>query len=158
MVETVTREARDKYWDCLSRVFDQVDPRRLRRGMDRFGPETRFFAIEIDGAYASVLFLTPVTLAGQRFGGIGGVCTRPEFRGRGFGSAVLDCAIRETSSDYPSLLLWTRIPEYFAHFGFVEVPQLFCPAVGTPSPMILIYDERARPSIESLRQIPREYF
>jgi len=158
LVEPVTRDAREKYWNCLSSVFDQVDPRRLQRGMDLFGAETRFFAVEIDGAYASVLFVTPVTLAGQPFGGVGGVCTRTEFRGRGFGSAVLGCAIRETCSDYPSLMLWTRIPEYFEHFGFVEVPQLFCPAVEASSPMILIHDQRARPSIEALRNIPREYF
>ncbi len=126
--------------------------------MDRLRPETRFFAVEIEGRYVSVLFVTPMSLAGQRFGGIGGVCTRAECRGMGFGSMVLDSAIRETSSDYRGLLLWTRIPGYFAGFGFVEVPQLFRPAVGGSIPMILVHDESARAAIEALSELPREYF
>ena len=142
LVAPLTLESRDKYWNCLSTVFNQVDLRHLRRGMDRLRPETRFFAVEIEGRYVSVLFVTPMSLAGQRFGGIGGVCTRAECRGMGFGSMVLDSAIRETSSD----------------FGFVEVPQLFRPAVGGSIPMILVHDESARAAIEALSELPREYF
>jgi len=154
----MTPEALNKYWDILSSVFSQVEHEKLRRGMDRFGPDTRLYAVPDSESYASVLFVTPLTLAGIRIGGIGGVCTRNEFRGLGFGRRVIERAIDETSSSYVAILLWTRIPDYFTQFGFVELSELFVADDAGSSPMILFHDQETRPAIAALRNLPRDYF
>ena len=158
VVEGATPEARQKYWDIVSNVFQQADPGQLRQGMAHFGRDTQFFAVEIENVYASVMFVTPVTIAGSRFGGIGGVCSRQEYCGLGYGRLVLERALQETASTYGTLLLWTRIPDYFSKFGFVEMSQLFTPDVDGSSPMLFFHDEKAQATIAALRDLPRKYF
>jgi len=158
LVEEATAEAREKYWDILTEVFNEVPPEQLREGMARFGPETRFYTVEAAQVYLSVLFVTPVTIGERVFGGIGGICTRREYRGLGYGRIVLERALEATSSTYGALLLWTRIPQYFAQFGFGEMPRVFVPDVGGSSPMLFSHDEESRSSVAALRDLPREYF
>ena len=157
-MESATPEARAKYFDILSSVFSQVEPEKLRYGMGLFDPDTRFYAVGDSESYASVLFVTPVNLAGIRIGGIGGVCTRKEFRGLGYGRSVIERAIDDTSSSYVAILLWTRIPGYFTPVGFVEMTELFVADEGGSSPMILFHDQRIRSVITALRNLPRDYF
>lgn len=158
LVEKATIDARGKYWDVVSNVFDQADPEQLRCGMSLFGAETRFFAVERGSAYASVLFVTPVDIAGTRLGGIGGVCTRREYGGLGYGRLVLERALLETAGDYPALLLWTRIPEYFLQFRFVEMPEIFVAERGGSAPMLFFHGNDNRSMISALRGLPRERF
>ena len=158
LVEEAGAEAKEKYWNILAEVFADVPPERLQEGMERLGPDTRFYAVESAHSYLSVLFVTPITLGESILGGIGGVCTRRENRGLGYGRIVLERALEETSSMYGALLLWTRIPEYFARFGFVEMPELFVPDEGASSPMLFFHDGRFRASVSALRGLPREYF
>ena len=157
-LEKATPEALMKYWDILSTVFDEVDPKKLRQGMAYFGPDTLFFSVEIDSVYLSVMFVTPVTIAGTLFGGIGGVCTRPEYRGRGYGRLLFERVLEETSPAFRVLLLWTRIPGYFSRFGFVEMPELFALEPAGSSPMLFFQDENSRSTISALRGLPRVYF
>jgi len=157
VVEHPTPEACSRYWDILSSVFDQVPPAGLKRGMDRFAPATRFYAIMAGDSYASVLFVTPIFLSGIPIQGIGGVCTRKEFRGLGYGRRVLERALTEMKTT-SSTLLWTRLPEYFAPFGFIDASELFAADADGSCPMILFQEERARLQIEALRNLPRDYF
>jgi len=157
-VESATPEALKRYRDLLSSVFDQVDPKALERGLDRLGPTTRFYSIGDSNSYASVLFVIPVTLAGVQMSGIGGVCTRQTSRGLGYGRRVLERAIEDMSADGLATLLWTRIPDYFARFGFLERSGLFFSDADGSSPMILFPDERVRLAFDRLRGLPRDYF
>ena len=158
LVENNTTESCAQSWDVVSNVFDQADPEQLRHGMSLFGDETCFFAIEQVGVYVSVLFVTPVDIAGTRLGGIGGVCTRPEYSSMGYGRLLLERVLLDTSKDYPALLLWTRIPEYFLRFGFVEMPEIFVATHGGSTPMLFLHRNKYQSMISALRGLPRERF
>ena len=158
VVESVSALTRLKYWEVVSNVFAQANPEQLRQGMSLFGAETRFFAVEHEGEYASVLFLTPVALGPYRMGGIGGVCTLPEYSGLGYGRAVLERALSESEGSYSALLLWTRIPGYFLQFGFVEMPEIFVAEQGGSCPMLFFHEDDVCSIISGLRDLPREYF
>lgn len=158
VVEPASIAARDKYWRILSDVFDAVDPERLRVGMERLSRETLFFAIESGHAYSSVLFVTPITLAGIHIGGAGGFCTRKEYRGRGYERLVMERALHDTSQEYGALLGWTRTPRYFLRFGWVEMSDLFVPDPDGSAPMFFFHREQSRSAISTLVDLPREYF
>ena len=157
-VEHISVTERDKYWSILSDVFDTVDLEGLRAGVERLSRDTDFYTIQSGGIYFSVLFVTPITLAGISLGGIGGVCTRKEYRGRGYGQLVMERALQDTSEVYGSLLLWTRIPSYFKSFGFVEMPELFIPDPHGSTPMFFFHRKRLRLTISSFEDLPRDYF
>jgi len=158
VVESASRAALRKYRSILSEVFDAVDPESLRVGMERLSRETLFFAIQSGDGYASVLFVGPRMLNGIRLGGIGGVCTRKEYRGRGYGHLVLERVLQDTAGMYGALLLWTRIPGYFERFGFQEMSGLFDPDPDGSAPMFFFHEESLKSAISTLGHMPREYF
>jgi len=80
--------------------------------------------------------------------GVTAVATDPAYQGRGFGTRVMQDAariIRERG--YDMALLTTRLPRFFARFGFREVPRISgyaCPASAL-----------ARLSVDSLWSLER---
>ena len=66
--------------------------------------------------------------------GITGVATHPAFQGRGFGTRVMQDAIRLIRQrGYHLCLLTTSVPGFFLRFGFREVPKFNgyeCPATA----------------------------
>ena len=158
LVESATERSKEKFWDILAEVFGEVPRDRLQEGMTRLGVDTKFYAVEGSEGYLRVLFVTPVTIADARFGGIGGVCTRRSVRGNGYGRVVLESAIAGTASTFGTLLLWTRIPAYFEQFGFVEMSQMFVPEAGASTPMLFFHTDEARFAATALRGLPRVYF
>lgn len=157
-VEHMSQATIDKYWLILSDVFNVVDPVILRTGIERLSKDTLFFTIESEGVYSSVLFVTPVDIAGVSIGGIGGVCTREEYRGQGHGRLVMERAIKDTSETYGALLLWTRIPAYFRKFEFTEMPELFVPDPHGSTPMFFFHKEQSKLATSALENLPRDYF
>ena len=117
-----------------------------------------FYTIQSAGSYFSVLFVTPIKLAGISLGGIGGVCTRKEHRGLGYGRLVMERALQDTYGVYDALLLWTRIPDYFKSFGFIEMPELFIPDPSGSTPMFFFHQKDLRLAISSCTNLPRDYF
>jgi GNAT superfamily N-acetyltransferase len=157
-VECMSEQVRNKYWLILSAVFSAIDPVSLRAGVDSLSRDTLFCTIESEGMYSSVLFVTPVTLAGIRLGGIGGVCTREEYRGRGYGRLIMERVLRDSAEVYGALLLWTRIPAYFQSFGFIEMPELFISDPHGSAPMFFFHDRESRMTISALTDLSRDYF
>jgi ribosomal protein S18 acetylase RimI-like enzyme len=66
--------------------------------------------------------------------GITGVATHPEYQRRGFGTRVMDDALRVIRHrGYHLAMLHTRVPGFFVRLGFIEVPQIMgfeCPAAA----------------------------
>jgi len=157
-VEHISVSRREQYLSIISDVFDAVDPRRLQAGAESLSKDTAFYTIESEGIYSSVLFVTPVTVAKISLGGIGGVCTRKEYRGRGYGRLVMQRALLDTLGVYGALLLWTRIPDYFRSFGFIEMPELFIPDPTGSTPMFFFHRKDIRLTLSSCEDLPRDYF
>ena len=158
VVERISVSRREQYLSIISDVFDAVDPKRLQEGAESLSRDTDFYKIESEGIYSSVLFVTPITLAGISLGGIGGVCTRKEYRERGYGRLVMQRALRDTLGVYGALLLWTRIPDYFGSFGFIEMPELFIPDPTGSTPMFFFHRKDLRLTLSSCEDLPRDYF
>ena len=156
--ERISVSRREQYLSIILDVFDAVDPKRLQTRAESLSKDTDFYTIESEGIYSSVLFVTPVTLAGISLGGIGGVCTRKEYRGRGYGRLVMERALRDTLGVYRALLLWTRIPDYFRSFGFIEMPELFIPDPAGSTPMFFFHGKHLRLTVSSCKDLPRDYF
>ena len=156
--ERISVSRREQYLSIILDVFDAVDPKRLQTRAESLSKDTDFYTIESEGIYSSVLFVTPVTLAGISLGGIGGVCTRKEYQGRGYGRLVMQRALRDTLGVYGALLLWTRIPDYFRSFGFIEMPELFIPDPTGSTPMFFFHGKDLRLALSSYEDLPRDYF
>jgi len=156
--ERISVSRREQYLSIILDVFDAVDPKRLQTRAESLSKDTDFYTIESEGIYSSVLFVTPVTLAGISLGGIGGVCTRKEYQGRGYGRLVMQRALRDTLGVYGALLLWTRIPDYFRSFGFIEMPELFIPDPAGSTPMFFFHGKDLRLTLSSCEDLPRDYF
>jgi len=66
--------------------------------------------------------------------GITGVGTHPSYQRRGFGTRVMEDALRiSRQRGYHLAMLHTRVPDFFRRLGFVEVPQIMgfeCPAAA----------------------------
>ncbi len=61
---------------------------------------------------------------GIRFkvGGIGGVCTHPDYRGKGYASLILkDCIRKMEKEDYDFSILWTGNPDFYRCLGWEQV-------------------------------------
>ena len=157
-IECISVSGHNKYWDIISAVFDGVDPEQLRAGAEGLSKDTEFYTVQSQGSYSSVLFVTPITLAEISLGGIGGVCTRKEHRGRGYGRLVMERALQDTYGVYGALLLWTRIPDYFKSFGFIEMTELFIPDPVGSIPMFFFHQKDSRLAISSCEDLPRDYF
>jgi len=57
--------------------------------------------------------------------GITAVATHPHYQRRGFGTRVMQDAVRLVRQrGYDLAMLTTRVPGFFAHFGFKEVPKV----------------------------------
>jgi predicted N-acetyltransferase YhbS len=57
--------------------------------------------------------------------GVTAVATHPSYQGQGFGSRVVQDAVRLIRQQgYDMAILTTRIPRFFARFGFREVPKI----------------------------------
>ena len=67
----------------------------------------------------------PMLLMGESVtvGGIHGVCTRPEFRRRGYYRRCMEAALDYCASRYDTLVLTTSKPEFYQPFGFRVVPE-----------------------------------
>ena len=157
-VERISVSRREQYLSIILDVFDAVDPKRLQTRAESLSKDTDFYTIESEGIYSSVLFVTPVTVAKISLGGIGGVCTRKEYQGRGYGRLVMQRALRDTLGVYGALLLWTRIPDYFRSFGFIEMPELFIPDPTGSTPMFFFHRKDIRLTLSSCEDLPRDYF
>jgi len=157
-IECISVSGRDKYWSIISDVFDAVDTKQLWAGVKNLSGDTEFYTIQSGDSYFSVLFVTPIRLAGISLGGIGGVCTREKHRGLGYGQLVMERALQDTRGVYDALLLWTRIPDYFKSFGFIEMPELFIPDPSGSTPMFFFHQKDLRLAISSCTNLPRDYF
>lgn len=114
-----------------------------RWGLDWAACSTPFVREERGALVAHVGVLECETvLAGQRVrvGGVHGVATHPEHRGRGHFRALLDEALAFARPRYSTLILTTHDPTLYARAGFREIQEhRFCtdvhaPAVAAASP------------------------
>jgi ribosomal protein S18 acetylase RimI-like enzyme len=67
----------------------------------------------------------PLVLDGRvhLVGSIHAVCTDPDWRGRGIGSALMREALRACAGRYATVVLTTAIPDFYTPFGFRPVPE-----------------------------------
>ncbi|HEX3053109.1 MAG TPA: GNAT family N-acetyltransferase [Aggregatilineaceae bacterium] len=80
----------------------------------------------IDGQIVShVSYMDRVLRYGRqaefRFGGISGVITRPEYRGRGYAAEVMKAALRGIEGEKYHLTLLDGIARYYDQFGYVTI-------------------------------------
>ncbi len=156
VVERATEASRQRYLALVTSVFAGVEPARLRAATERFTDATRLFAMAAGERYLSVLFVTPVTIGGHAFGGIGGVCTASEHRGCGYGIELLERAVADTAEAHPIHLLWTRIPGYFSRMGFTDMAAAFVADPAGSTPMMRFAAAAAAPRFAE--PLPRVYF
>ncbi len=62
-----------------------------------------------------------------KVGCIGGVATHPEYRGRGYATAVLnDCIRKMEQEDYDISILWTDSPDFYRRLGWESAGTELC--------------------------------
>lgn len=92
-------------------------------------PKGVFVAEDAGELVASTrVFSREIYLRGRRvgLGGIGEVCTRPEYRGRGLSGRLLQMAIRYMAEkSLPLSLLFTDQYAHYARHGWFQVPRRF---------------------------------
>lgn len=78
-----------------------------------------FFHNELPVTHVGVLEI-PLVVMGEmvRVGGIHGVCTRPEYRRRGYYRQVMEEVLQYCEHRYKTLILTTAQPELYEPFGF----------------------------------------
>ncbi|WP_348234369.1 GNAT family N-acetyltransferase [Trichocoleus sp. DQ-U1] len=87
---------------------------------------TPFIRFQDDLAITHVGVLEiPMQIMGQRVtvGGIHGVCTRPEFRRRGYYREVIEEVLAYCDKFYETLVLTTPNPEFYTPFGFRKLEE-----------------------------------
>lgn len=154
-VSSVDEATHMRFAALMRTVFDRVDPERIARNLGRFDERTRIYAMVQGKDYVAALFLHPVQIGALTLGGIGGVSVRAEQRGAGLGRRLLERVIADTRETHPALMLWTRIPAFFARFGFEDVTTHFLDDPHGSMPM-MVFHEDVRDQIP--KRIPREYF
>jgi GNAT superfamily N-acetyltransferase len=99
---------------------------------------TPFIRLQDDLAVTHVGVLEiPMRLMGENItvGGIHGVCTRPEWRRRGYYREVMQEALDYCDRRYETLILTTGQPELYQPFGFRIVPEYIftrhCDSIAT---------------------------
>lgn len=158
VVSRATPETLEKYFEQVATVFDRVDPDAIRRNMQRFDDQTRFYAFELADHYVGVLFLHPIAVGPLLLGGVGGVSLRPEQRGRRLGRQLMERVIADGEARFPALQLWTRIPDFFRRFGFRDVTAYFAEDPVGSMPMMYFYDAAETVLAQLPQPVPRDYF
>ncbi|ETX00510.1 MAG: hypothetical protein ETSY2_38905 [Candidatus Entotheonella gemina] len=122
--------------DLFERLFDLIDIAfPYLRPMATRGPglgpsweaqSTPFVRFHGDLAITHVgLLEIPFVLMGRQVmvGGIHAVCTRPEYRRRGYFRQVMTEVLDDCEQRYETLLLYTAQPELYEPFGFRELGE-----------------------------------
>lgn len=119
----------DRVFDLLDIAFPYLRP-AVRNGPDLGPPweaqSTPFVRMHGEVAITHVGLLDiPFVLMGRqvRVGGIHAVCTRPEYRRRGYFREVMTEALDHCDRRYETVLLYTAQPELYEPFGFRELGE-----------------------------------
>lgn len=99
------------------------------KGIDKVLPQAAWLLKTQEGEAASILRIFLRMLKSERrvlrAVGIGGVWTRPDLRGQGYGTILLDKAMDKIRAEQPSgdvVILYTeRYTGFYAHLGFVPI-------------------------------------
>jgi len=141
-VRALQRHELDDFLTCFQAAFG-VDDQSLsiiRNSLVNdpyFHPEKVRVGL-LDGVIIShVVILERPAWAGNRIittAGLTAVATHPYHQGKGFGTRVVNDALRMVRRrGYDLAILTTRVPGFFARLGFEEVPAVIgyqCPATG----------------------------
>jgi N-acetylglutamate synthase-like GNAT family acetyltransferase len=150
--------AKRRYLEIAKEVFFDLDFECINQNVDKFSKATRFYIFEEKNKYLSFLFLTPVSINSIILGGIGGVATKKDYRGKGYATRLLEKVIHDTKGVYPALMLWTRIPDFFFKVGFEDVSLYFEKDPKGSMPMMYFYNSKSEVFSNFSAMIPRSYF
>jgi predicted N-acetyltransferase YhbS len=118
-----------KLFELLEVVFPElIDPAEYARklGAPWEAASTPFMRFHDDLVITHVGVLEiPMQIMGQTLtvGGVHGVCTRPEFRRRGYYSEVMEEVLEYCDQRYETLVLTTPQPELYQPFGFRVIEE-----------------------------------
>lgn len=157
-VSGYSQEACDAYKALVVEIFSGMGPERIEKNIQRFSRKTRFYFIQDMDSRVSCSFFNPVDIAGVRFGGIGGVATKKEARGKGYASMIIGRIIEDSSAAYPMLLLWTRIPEFFERLDFKNAVEYFQDDPAGSVPMVYFRGADVKRILPVSGRLPRVYF
>lgn len=146
------------YEAIIKDVFSAMDPFSIENNMKRFGGKTKFYFIHDGRDHISCLFLNPVKIGEVEFGGIGGVATKKDFRGRGHATTLIERVKNDIAGKKEMLLLWTRVPGFFMRLGFRDASGYFEDDAGGSVPMIYSEGYRGGPISKLSGKLPRTYF
>ena len=133
----------------------------LQAGAERLSKDTDFYTIESEGTYSSVLFVTPVTLAGISLGG-NRRCLHEErvprkrLRSTGYAASTS----RYFWGVYGALLLWTRIPDrILGVLALLKCRNCSFLILTGSTPMFFFHGKRFKvDSYLLVEDLPRDYF
>ena len=137
IVRASTDLDRDAIRDVHLAAFDASENRRVAKlATDLLGrdctPRPLSLVAEIDGAVVGHVAFSPVILPGDsdsRGFILAPLGVRPDFQGRGAGSALVDAGIRQLTEDGIDILFVYGDPAYYGRFGFSAeaAPDLAAP-------------------------------
>ncbi|MGQ9461455.1 MAG: GNAT family N-acetyltransferase [Candidatus Fervidibacter sp.] len=118
-------------WEVLCGAFGEEPRERFRRQIweDSTFEIDQIRIAEVDGKIVSHIWVAerPVFYRGQTvipMGGIGGVGTLPEYRGRGLATLLLEDAIAYMErKGQPISMLFTGINSFYARLGWADFPE-----------------------------------
>lgn len=120
----------NRVFDLLEEPFPGVSAAR-RQAADFGAPweeASTPFVVEVGGELVAHVGLLELSLRVEGCdlvaGGVHGVVTRGTQRRRGHFRAALEELVEVAADRYPTLVLTTQHPEYFAPFGFRVLPEL----------------------------------
>lgn len=94
----------------------------LPRSLPEIYENIRDFTVAVEGD--ALLGCGALHLYGTHLAEIRSIAVRPEAKGRGAGRLVVDALLEEAESHHVQCVcLFTRIPEFFGHLGFLEAKR-----------------------------------
>lgn len=113
-----TFAVKNSYWHHFENIQRQLTANPT------LNPENVWF-IEVDGVRigATFIFQYPLQVANTclQMAGIGGVCTEPQFRNRGYNKALLTYCLNYMYRIHADISLLAGIPDYYDKFGYAVV-------------------------------------
>jgi N-acetylglutamate synthase-like GNAT family acetyltransferase len=157
-IATPTSSDMQKYLGIVCDVFYKTKPNVLKENLEKLDENTRFYVFEKDNLFISSLFIHPIMIDSVMVGGIGGVVTRLNHRGKGYGKTLLKKVISDSRGSYDALLLWTKVFQYFNGFGFQDITQYFQEDPNGSTPMMYFNKPEAEVLSRFSEKLPRRYF
>ena len=128
----VATQVRKAKLQDAARIFELVnslshDGTLLRRSYAEICENVRDFSVA-EGVDGGFLGCGALHLYGPHLSEVRSIVVKPEAKGRGAGGWLLRALLAEAEEQGVSCVsLFTRMPEFFAHFGFREVDRTALP-------------------------------